>query len=169
MAEKKMVRVTVLTAFPLPGVGIVAPGERDVPEAMVERLVKAKIIVAPDGSASSGQAEDAARIEAALNRLSDAAPAQGKRREGESAADYIERLAGMTVDGQRASSAEISGGGKVDDLPEGFPARDKLAAAKITTYAQLAAVDDDFLDKNVKGLGPVTIKEIRAAEKSRGK
>lgn len=58
-------------------------------------------------------------------------------------------------------------GGKAADtdaVPDGFPGRDALAAGGFTTLSAIRAAKDSDLDK-VTGIGPATLKEIRAALK----
>jgi len=67
------------------------PGIVEVPAEKVARLVEKGLVEAPTGDAGRGQAEDADRLEAAVSRISAATGME--RAGGESAADFLERLA----------------------------------------------------------------------------
>lgn len=49
-----------------------------------------------------------------------------------------------------------------DALPGDFPGKVALADAGVTTRAQLMALDEDAL-KAIKGVGPATLEQIKAA------
>lgn len=63
-----------------------------------------------------------------------------------------------------ADSKEPAKSNTSDELAADFPGREALAAAGLTTRAAVAAKSDEELD-GIAGIGPATLKEIRAALK----
>lgn len=148
-------KVTARKRFFLTGQGLVGPGEIEVPGEKVGRLVEKELIDPPGDAAwqSQAQASDGGRVEAALARISAALSVE--RASGESAAEFLERVAEQ-VEGQSGSSS--------DELPEDFPHRELLAGTPYNTKEALrAASDDDILA--VKGIGEAKLGEIREALK----
>lgn len=76
-------------------------------------------------------------------------PRDAEKRIKEMVLEVLDHLSGPAAD-------ELEVGG-AKELPEDFPARDKLLAAGVETYADLLAVDDL---QDIHGIGPVTEKKI---------
>lgn len=146
MAE--MVKVRALKAFPLNGV-IQRPGEIQVPKDKVARLVEMKLIESPDGTASDSPSQDA-QIEAAAARIGEGLSIE--RSSGETVADYLQRI------------ADAMSGSAGDELPEGFPARDRLIAQGYTTRTRVREASDEELIA-LDGIAEGRVAQIREALK----
>jgi DNA-directed RNA polymerase alpha subunit len=84
--------------------------------------------------------------------------------EEEEALAFLDKLELATETGGRelVTSAPDQFATEADDLPEGFPLREKLIAAGFFTLtAVLVASDEELLA--VKGIGAASLKEIREA------
>ena len=81
----------------------------------------------------------------------------------ENDAAYLERdeLVERAADAAPAQAGDRSGAELSGKLPEDFPGRVALAAADITTYAQLRKHTGELTD--IAGIGPATAEKIKDA------
>ena len=73
-------------------------------------------------------------------------------------------VGGKLVDANGKALKEQPAAETTGDLPEDFPGRDELVAGGFSTLGAVKAASDEDLDA-VPGIGPATLKEIRAAQK----